>query len=220
MISRLLVIDAALARAQLAVVEDGRMLVQRSSSERMGMAARIPLMLAEMLAALNPHNIDAVTVTVGPGSFTGIRAGMALAEGWAMAAGKPLIPVSVGEALRQSIPDLQGRSLWAAIDSRRDHAFLETDHGAVSCALASLPRPDGPVAVAGDAAIEVAARLLAQGFDVMLTDARQPDLLGIAAAALLRAQGHLPPRTIAPFYIDPPEAKLPAGGLRPAPSEA
>ena len=217
---RLLVIDATLARAQLGVVEDGVILASQTSNERMGMAGRIAPMLAALLEPIDPASIDAVAATIGPGSFTGIRAGLALAEGWAMAAERPLIPVSVGEALACGLNLPEGAGLWTAIDSRRDHDFLETAEGALSVALAALPRPPGLVALAGDAAIAVVARLLARNDPAMLTDAREPDLLSIAAAAQARAEGRLPPRAVMPFYIDPPEAKLPAGGLRPPPGEA
>jgi hypothetical protein len=47
-----------------------------------------------------------------------------------------------------------------------------------------------------------------------------PDPLHIAAAARRRLRGELPPLPAQPLYVDPPEAKLPAGGLRPPPRAA
>jgi hypothetical protein len=63
----------------------------------------------------------------------------------------------------------------------------------------------------------VAARLAARGTDTMLTTARLPQPLQVAAIGLRRHQGALPPLPPVPLYVDAPEAKLPAGGLRPAP---
>jgi hypothetical protein len=83
--------------------------------------------------------------------------------------------------------------------------------------LQDLPRPEGPVAVAGDAAIMVSAWLAARGADVWLTDARRPCAEAVARVAARRLAGSLPPLAATPLYIDPPEAKLPEGGLRPAP---
>ena len=164
--------------------------------------------------------LDLIAVTVGPGSFTGLRAGLALAHGIALAAGVPVVGVSVGEALAEAFPRLGRRTLWSAIDSRRGRIFLERDGVVVAMALEDLPRPDGPVAVAGDAAIAVAARLAARDVDVMLTDARLPLARHIARVGERRLAGDLPPRAAQPIYVDPPEARLPAAGLRPAPIPA
>ena len=82
-------------------------------------------------------------MTVGPGSFTGIRAGLALAHGIALAAGVPVVGVTVGEALADSLPYLGERQLWVAIDSRRGRVFLERDDTVVATPLDALPTPDG-----------------------------------------------------------------------------
>ena len=74
-----------------------------------------------------------------------------------------------------------------------------------------------PIALAGDAAPEVAARLAAAGHDVLLTNARLLDPVWVARAALSRQQAGLPPLPAQPIYVDPPEARQPAGGLRPEP---
>jgi hypothetical protein len=72
--------------------------------------------------------------------------------------------------------------------------------------------------LAGDAAPAVAAWLAARDIDVMLTDARMPIARHIAVVAERRLAGALPPLTAQPLYVDPPEARLPAGGLRPPPT--
>ena len=86
-----------------------------------------------------------------------------------------------------------------------------------SFALDALPHAAGRIAVAGDAANEVASRLAGRGLDVMLTSARQPQPLQIAGVGLRRAEGGLAPLAAVPLYVDAPEARAPAGGLRPAP---
>jgi hypothetical protein len=113
---------------------------------------------------------------------------------------------------------LPGRVLWAVTDSRRDRVFLEIGGSVAAHDLLSLPPPNGPVAIAGDAAIAVTARLAARDFDVLLTDAFLPTPLGIALAATERFAGRTSERSAQPLYVDPPEAKLPAGGLRPPPA--
>jgi tRNA threonylcarbamoyladenosine biosynthesis protein TsaB len=80
-----------------------------------------------------------------------------------------------------------------------------------------VPVPDGSVALAGDAADEAAAQLLARGADVVLTGAKELDPVWVGQAALARRAAGLPPHEAVPLYIDLPEAKLPAAGLRPPP---
>jgi tRNA threonylcarbamoyladenosine biosynthesis protein TsaB len=214
---RVLALDAALARCSAAVVADGIVLAQRSQDAARGHAALLPAMAREILDDA-PGRLDFVAVTVGPGSFTGIRAGLALAHGIALGFGIPVIAVTVGEALAADLTQLRGRPLWVAIDSRRDRVFLETGDTVAAHDMRALPAPTGPIAIAGDAAIAVTARLAARDFDVMLTDAFLPTASAVAAAAAERFAGRLPPRDAQPLYVDPPEAKLPAGGLRPPPA--
>lgn len=216
---RILALDSALARCSAAVVADGQALALRQQDVARNQAGLLPVMVAEVLraAGLGAGDFDFVAVTVGPGSFTGLRAGLALAHGIGLAAGIPVIGVTVGEALCAALTPVPGRQVWVAIDSRRGRVFLERDGLVAAHALDALPDPAGPVAVAGDAAIAVAARLAARGSNVMLTDVRLPEARFVAMAALQRHAGLLPALDAQPLYVDPPEARLPAAGLRPAP---
>ncbi len=211
---RILALDAALACCSVALVEDGVVLAERTARGGRGQSAVLAPMVAEVLAG--GRGFDAVAVTIGPGSFTGLRSAISLAHGLATN-GAALIAVTVAEALAEAAGDLAGRSLWTVIDSRRDRVFLDIAGTIQAIALDDLPPPDGPVAVAGDAAIAVAAGLAARGYDVRLTDARLPQARHVANAALHRLSGAWPTLEVQPLYVDPPEARLPAGGLRPAP---
>jgi tRNA threonylcarbamoyladenosine biosynthesis protein TsaB len=217
---RVLALDAALARCAAAVVVNQQTLALRQEDTARGHAALLPVMANDVLdeARLRATQLDLVAVTVGPGSFTGIRAALALAHGIALAAGIPVIGVTVGETLADSLPHRGERRLWSAIDSRRGRVFLERDGAIAAFALDLLPAPEGKVAVAGDAAIAVASRLAALDVDVMLTDARLPQARHVAVVGERRLAGLLPPLPAQPLYVDPPEAKLPVGGLRPPPA--
>ena len=216
---RILALDAALARCSAGVVVDEVLRAARQSDGARGGAALLPVMARDVLAeaGLAATDLDAVAVVIGPGSFTGIRIALSLAHGLALGAGIPVIGVTVGEALASALPHLGGRALWVAVDSRRGRVFL--DHGGIieALALTDIPDPDHAVALAGDAAGAVAARLAARDRNVMLTSARLPMPRHIALAAAARHLGLLAPREAQPLYVDPPEAKLPAGGLRPPP---
>jgi tRNA threonylcarbamoyladenosine biosynthesis protein TsaB len=210
-----LAIDAAGPRAGIAVLaEDGSVPVKLFAPARPGLIETLPTLLAQ---AVENRQITRVAVTIGPGSFTGLRTAISLAQGYAAAANLPLIGVTVAEAFRAAFPILH-RPLWVAIRARRDRIFLLREDLAEAYPDAAIPRTKTPVALAGDAANDVAARLAAAGTDVMLTNARILDPIWVAQAALSRLAANLPPHPVQPLYIDPPEAKLPAAGLRAPPA--
>jgi tRNA threonylcarbamoyladenosine biosynthesis protein TsaB len=218
---RILVLDSALARCTAAIVADDAVVALRSEPGKQGHEVILPVMAKAVMDEAGGE-IGLIGVTVGPGSFTGIRAALALAHGIGLAAGVAVVGVTVGEALADAFPHLGERDLWAVTGSRRGHVYLEQvgleHNGAVtSVSLDALPMPARKVAIAGGAANEVAARLAARGLDVMLTDARFPLARHIAQIAALRHAGALRPREAQPLYVDPPEARLPTGGLRPPP---
>ncbi len=202
----ILALDAALAGSCAGVVEDACAIAERVDPA--GQAVALPEMARDVLEAAG-RAVDLVAVTVGPGSFTGIRAALALAHGIGLARNVPVVGVTVGAALM--VEPQAGRELWVAIDSKRGRVFLDRRGVIASVGLDALPMPELPVAVAGDAAIAVVSRLAARGADVQLLAARSPTPLGIAAAALRGKR-----RLAQPLYVDPPEARPgPAG--RPAP---
>jgi tRNA threonylcarbamoyl adenosine modification protein YeaZ len=217
---RVLALDSALARSSATVVCDDEVVASCQQDGSTGQTAVLPGLAQQALtdARMSASALDLVAVTIGPGSFTGIRAALALAHGIALAAGVPIVGVTLTEALADALPHLGGRLLWTAIDSRRGNVFLDRGEGPAAVALDALPLPLVPVAVAGNAAKIVAACLAARGVDVMLTDARMPAGRHIAAVALRRLAGELPSLPAQPLYVDPPEARPPAGGLRPPPA--
>jgi len=218
---RIFALDSAVSRCSATIVADGTVIAGQQQDLDRGHATVLAVMAQSCLrdAGLTAADLDLVAVTVGPGSFTGIRGGIALAQGIGLAAGCPVIGVTVGESLADSLSLPGDRALWCAIPSRRGRVFLDTGRDVLSLALTDLPDLPGPVAVAGPAAAEVAARLAARltihgGADVMLTDAILPIGRHVAAVAERRFRGMLPPLAAEPLYIDAPEARLPAGGAR------
>jgi tRNA threonylcarbamoyladenosine biosynthesis protein TsaB len=208
-----LALDSAVGRCSATIVAADKVVVGFRQDLERGHASILPVMARDCLrdAGLQAAELDIIAVTVGPGSFTGIRAGVALAQGISVAAGRPAIAVTVGEALADSLPQLGARTLWCATKSRRGRIFLETCDEILSLAVTDLPDPRGPVAIAGPAALDVASRLAARGVNVMLTDARLPTGRLIAQVAERRFLGTIRPLPLEPIYVDPPETKLPGG---------
>lgn len=213
----ILAVDAAGSRAGVALIDEAGAPRARLVSEgQTGLTEILPELVATALAQAGMAPAM-VAVTVGPGSFTGLRSAIAVAQGYAAAAGLPLWGVTVAEAFNAAFPTPH-RPLWIAIRARRGRIFLIRDGIAEAFADTDVPGNAKPVALAGDAARDVAARLAATGHNVLLTNARLLDPVWVARAALTRKAAGLPPHPAQPVYVDPPEAKLPAGGLRPQPA--
>jgi len=214
---RLLALDGSLARASAALLVNGEVVARRSAAGDRVQPTALPPMAEELLREAG--RLDAVAVVVGPGGFTGLRSAIALAEGIALGLGIGVIGVTTGEALAAALPEAvrAGRETWVAVDTKRGRVALERiAPGALFAAAPpvvlaehDLPRPEGPVAVAGDAAPLVAARLLARGADAMLTDSRLPDAGAAALVAALRLRGEIPPRDGTPLYAEPPAVRAP-----------
>lgn len=202
----ILALDAALSGCSAGVVGPGGILAERRAVGAHGQVAALPAMAQAVLsqADVAPARLAMVAVTIGPGSFTGIRAALSLAHGIAIAAKVPLVGVTVGEAL--AVPDC-GRLQWVAVDTRRGRVFLDRGTSIATVALDALPDPPGPVSLAGDAAIAVASRLAARGADVLLLPGRMPTPAGIAAAGRRRVGAGPDLRPVQPLYVDPPEAR-------------
>ena len=198
-----LTLDAALSGCSAGVVRDGVVLSMRVADGTRGNLAALPAMAAAVLEQAGTPALSLIAVTVGPGSFTGLRATLALAHGIGLAAGVPVAGVTVGEAL---FDPGEPRTQWAAVDTRRGRVFLERGGEVRAVALDGVPAPSGPLLIGGDAAAVVMDRLRARGFDVALGPAR-PMPAGIALAALRRAAVGLPVRPAQPLYVDPPEAR-------------
>lgn len=159
---------------------------------------------------------DLVAVVVGPGSFTGLRASCAVAAGFALGADSPLVGVTRAEALAPALdkelqhhPELEG---WLVVTpARRGRVFVEDAQHVRAAMIANWQPPEGSWLVAGD------AREALSFAHAVHCPLHMPTPEQIAAAALKRQMGKLSPRDPVPLYVDPPEAKLPADGLRAQP---
>src|SRR5215211_2837362 len=126
---RILAIDTALAACAAAVFESngGRTLAAESLTMARGHAEALMPLIARVMdkAETEFADLDRIAVTVGPGSFTGLRVGISAARGIALATGKPAIGLSTLSAL--AAPHVAARSehtIVAAIDARNEQVYF------------------------------------------------------------------------------------------------
>lgn len=221
--------DTATAACSTALWCDGKVRARESVAMPRGHAEALMPMIARTVAAAGTklRDIDLVAVTVGPGSFTGLRAGLAAARGLAMALARPCAGVTTLEAIAAAVATNSRRHepLLVALDSKRGQLFVQmfdacgtaSDDPGV-CAPDELRErvPQDPVAIVGDAAEIAAMALTRAGVRAHAVNAPpQPDP-GLVAmiAARRRDTGDLPP---VPLYLRSPDAKRPRFGGRQRP---
>jgi tRNA threonylcarbamoyladenosine biosynthesis protein TsaB len=128
--SLILNIDSTSETAIVNIADNGAVLFEETNAEQNNHAAFLqPAIQAVMKkTGINFNEIAAVAVSHGPGSYTGLRVGMATAKGLCYALSKPLITVSQLEVLTKDIVDNANISYTAAlycpmIDARRMEVF-------------------------------------------------------------------------------------------------
>jgi tRNA threonylcarbamoyladenosine biosynthesis protein TsaB len=172
-------------------------------------------------AGLSLASLDGLAVAAGPGSFTGLRIGIATMEGLAFASGRPVVGVSVLEALAHRYRDRSPR-LAALIDARRGEVFAalyRREGGEWRCEIGPLceapatflSRIDaGPLLVAGSA-VAAYRDLIRERLGPMVDLAEGPSHLAEEVALLGEReirQGRLPPLGgIRAIYIRPSDAE-------------
>ena len=208
---RLLALDAALGPCSVALIEDGFCLGTRSGPDSRAATAILPGLVQDLLREHGP-SFDAVAVTVGPGSFTGLRGALALANGLALGAGVPIVGVTIAEALLDGLSTT--REVWVAVDSRRaGRVFLGRDGVMEAVLTSALPSPSGPAIVIGDAAGAIVSAWVAAGRDAIPANQGAVDPEAVGRVASRRIAGDLATCAPQPLYIEPPEAR-PATMLR------
>lgn len=206
---------------------DSRILAQVTEVMMRGHAERILPMIAEVLAkaGLSALDLGAVAATVGPGSFTGIRVGLAAARGIGLAADIPVIGIGSAAAVAQAqLSAASGLPQLVLIDSRRADLFIQAfdAEGTPLGDAVALPPEDlrsfvsdlagDGLFVTGDAA-EAHAEALALP-NVTLAPCGPPPASAVATLARRALADSYPLPTPAPVYIRPPDAAVPAFGGR------
>lgn len=214
---RTLVIDTALDRLTVAVHDGDEPVHVRCLELSKGHQEKLAGLVRAALAEIGgPADLDRVGVTVGPGSFTGLRVGMALAQGLAAAASRPLVGLSTLDALALSV-DGGPRPVAALINARRGQVYMR-----IFPAPADADAVSGATTEAAAWDIDLARHHIADlGSDAMLVGSgatlfpelslRAEALSGPTPLALARLCRHSRPAIgpLKPLYLRSPDATPP-----------
>lgn len=163
---RLLALDTATPATTVALaLADEKLLTRRhdpGAGERPGHVRELLPLALELLdeAGIGVAQLDRIAVGVGPGTFTGLRIGVATARALAHAHAVPLVGVSTLRALAAGVtgPDPAAPAVLAVLDARRGEAFAAAWAGAQAIDPGSAPLLE-PAALTPEALAAAAARL-------------------------------------------------------------
>ena len=191
--SLVLSFDCAVSGLGIAVVRDGIRLAGLAEGGRDQAARLLPAIETALGAAgVGRRDLSLIAVTIGPGSFTGVRVGLAAARGLAVGLGVPLAGLATTRVLlAQATP--RGRTVVAAIDSRLGDWFCAigegTGDGDGEASPFVAPAPElalrlgsRPCLVIGSGAQTLAPQLVAAGVDAVAEEAL-PDPVVMARLA-------------------------------------
>lgn len=208
----ILALDTCLTACSAAILDGETVLAARSETMPRGHQERLAPLVRELMteAGAGFSQLTRIGVTVGPGSFTGLRVGLAFAKGLSSALNLPCVGVGTLEALAF------GRDgfVAAVIDARREQVYVQLfgdgvaltapDALAAGTAAARIAEvyAGGPATLIGSAAGLLAEVLPAA---TVLTP-QGPDPVAVARLA---ARGPAPTHSPRPLYLRAPDARLP-----------
>lgn len=179
--------------------------------------ALLPAVSDAVEAAGGWERIGLIAVGVGPGSFTGLRIGVATARAIAQARRLPVVGVASTSALAAGIDAPASRDRLAVIDARRGEVFAavlrdgnERADAPIVCGPGALGRELGPLAgplAAGEGAVRFRSELEAAGIEVLPDEDPVHRLPARHIAALAERVGAGAPEDVKPLYLRRPDAE-------------
>lgn len=228
-------IDSANSACSVALVRGDNILGSITKEMTRGQAEELLVMADDILkkAKVEPSSLDCVGVTVGPGSFTGLRIGLSAARGLALSISRPCIGVTTFETVANGIAtdgkfingDLEQQRLLVAIETRRedfyvqlfDGNFLPLSSGAAlhEDELVKMLNSHGEnllenLMISGDGATRASTMLKNQGITTTtIISSPQQSAVAVCKIAKTRYPPDVDAQPPQPLYLRPPEAKIP-----------
>jgi tRNA threonylcarbamoyladenosine biosynthesis protein TsaB len=124
-VSFILNVDTAVETASVCLAENDKPLATRQNANTKDSAAWLHLAISEILRqqGLELSSLDAIAISAGPGSYTGLRVGMAAAKGLCYALKVPLITINTLQMMAAAVKDQSAALLCPMIDARRMEVF-------------------------------------------------------------------------------------------------
>jgi tRNA threonylcarbamoyladenosine biosynthesis protein TsaB len=214
-----LALDTTTPGGSCAVVRDGHIVGEAAGDRDRPHDTRLPRDLMSLLekAGIDLREVDVYAVATGPGSFTGLRIGIATMQGLAFAAGKPLLGVSAFTALARTAGAAPAVATW--VDAWRGEVFaaryehqIEVEPPSVEPPSALLRRVSAPTLFIGDgAAVYTEDIRRALGDRALFAEPLAPLLAGTIAQMAFESSVsgiHPGPEAIRPLYVRRTDAEL------------
>jgi tRNA threonylcarbamoyladenosine biosynthesis protein TsaB len=216
---RVLAIDTALAACSVAVLDSETDNIVASKSQPMvrGHAEALVPLIARVMeqAKIEYAKLDRIAVTVGPGSFTGLRVGISAARGISLATGKPAIGLTtLATFAAPYIADDDALSVTAVIDARHEHIYMQVfgrgGRTLVAPRIASIADAIRAAAVSPTRLVGSAANLLASAWPSsepapkLIEERAAPDIAWVARLAVTAIESQDAPK---PLYLRTPDAQ-------------
>lgn len=221
---RILALDTALGACSVALWEDGKIRARRYQARTRGHAEVLMDLVGEVEEEARCRSLDCdrLAVTIGPGTFTGLRVSLAAARGLALATGLPLIGITTLQAIAANTNCKEGQ-IAALLDAKRGEVYGQIFKAGAGSSLVTQPqiltheaaealvrkaRGEGPLGLVGTGAKLIASRIGEGALADLVKAPDQPDAAVVASlAALVSDPASAPPR---PLYLRDPDAKLPS----------
>lgn len=215
----LLAIETATKQLGVAVIDDDKILASYELLEEYPHAVELPGAVTRMLKAarLTLDQIDAIVIDIGPGSFTGLRIGLAFAKGLAFPKKKPMIGVSSLDVLAASLPhasrlivpllDARQKNVYAALYRIHEGRLTKQTDYLLQPAEELIARINEPAVFLGDGCALYRDQILARCPDPQLipADLWLPRVTTLARMGAERFQSGTrdDPATLVPLYLYP-----------------
>lgn len=221
----ILALDTTTRAGSVALVRGGTVLLEQTGDPTVTHGERLPGGLIEICRAAGVAiaDVELLAVAAGPGSFTGLRIGIATMQGLAMARGLRIVPVSTLEAIAAAAPggpprvaawmDAQRGEVFAQVFDRSEDGSLQPVTTAVSATPATALARDAMAlqgaVFEGDGAVRYREAILAALGPGATVAAAVPQLAGAIGLIAVRApERAVLPHAVVPIYVRKPDAEI------------